>query len=226
MIDTLRVAETPEGVFLQMRAAGALPRACAWALDFLIRCAALFTLAGMFAMLGTSGTGLYLLALFVVFWIYPIAFEVLFDGQTPGKMIMKLRVVTANGTPVSWIASIVRNLLRAVDMLPIAYGFGLTASLIDPHGRRLGDLVAGTLVVYADVAAPANALPNVPALPSPIPLPMAERAAIIEFSERSARLTPERQEELADLLPALTDARQANAVRRLHGLAASFLGRT
>ena len=52
-----------------------------------------------------------------------------------------------------------------------------------------------------------------------------ERAAIIEFAERSARLTPERQAELADLLPMLTGARQSVAVRRLHGLAASFLGR-
>lgn len=225
MIDTLRVAETPEGIFLQMRAAGALPRACAWALDFLIRAAALFTLAGMLAALGASGSGVYLLALFTVIWLYPILFEVLLEGQTPGKKIMRLRVVNANGTPVTWLASIVRNLMRTVDMLPIAYGFGLVASLADPYGRRLGDLVAGTLVVYVDVPVRVGELPSVPALVSSISLPATERAAIIEFAERSARLTPERQAELADLLPMLTGARQSVAVRRLHGLAASFLGR-
>src|SRR3546814_8030841 len=73
----------------------------------------------------------------------------MFNGQTPGKRAMELRVVSADGAPVGWLASIVRNLLRAVDALPVGYGFGLVASLADPHGRRLGDMVASTLVVHA-----------------------------------------------------------------------------
>src|SRR3546814_8666375 len=66
----------------------------------------------------------------------PILIEAMFNGQTPGKRAMELRVVSADGAPVGWLASIVRNLLRAVDALPVGYGFGLVASLADPHGRR------------------------------------------------------------------------------------------
>ena len=225
MIDTLTVVETPEGIALQLRSAGAMPRACAWALDFLIRAGAMMAVGVALGALGAGGVGLYLIALFGVSWLYPVLFEVLRDGQPPGKKALRLRVVNANGTPVTWLASIVRNLLRTVDMLPVCYGFGLVASLADAHGRRLGDLVAGTLVVYVDQPARASAAPNVPAEHAPFALPSAERAAIVEFAERSAQLTPERQEELAQLLPALTRAQGTLAVRRLHGMAAAFLGR-
>src|SRR3546814_4544908 len=74
---------------------------------------------------------------FLLLWAYPVVFEAMFNGQTPGKRAMELRVVSADGAPVGWLASIVRNLLRAVDALPVGYGFGLVASLADPHGRRL-----------------------------------------------------------------------------------------
>ena len=57
-------------------------------------------------------------------------------------------MVSADGAPVGWLAAITRNLLRTVDMLPFAYATGLVASLDAPHGRRLGDMVAGTLVVH------------------------------------------------------------------------------
>src|SRR3546814_2568230 len=82
-----------------------------------------------------------------LFLAYPVVFEAMFNGQTPGKRAMELRVVSADGAPVGWLASIVRNLLRAVDALPVGYGFGLVASLADPHGRRLGDMVASTLEI-------------------------------------------------------------------------------
>jgi RDD family len=152
-------------------------------------------------------------------------FEVLRDGQTPGKRIMRLRVINANGTPVTWIGSIVRNLMRTVDMLPLCYGFGLVACLVDPSSRRLGDMVAGTLVVHAEALAQQSAAPNVPIVQPPIALPPAGRAAIIEFAERAAQLTPERQQELAALLPMLTQTSGALSVQRLHGMASAFLGR-
>ncbi|MBX3701843.1 MAG: RDD family protein [Dokdonella sp.] len=225
MIDTLAVVETPEGIALQLRSAGALPRACAWALDFMIRFAAAFIAATALGALGASGIGLYLLVLFALWWLYPVLFEVLRDGQTPGKRVMRLRVVNANGTPVTWLASIVRNLLRVVDMMPLCYGFGLVASLTDRQGRRIGDLVARTLVVYAGAPLRAGALPPTPALVAPLALRPAERAAIIEFAERSAQLTPERQQELAGLLGQLTQAQGTVAVQRLHGMATAYVGR-
>jgi uncharacterized RDD family membrane protein YckC len=208
-----------------LRSAGVMPRACAWAFDALIRMGVLWVLAIVIGVLGESGVGIYLLMLFVLFWLYPVLFEVLRDGQTPGKKAMGLRVINANGTPVTWIASIVRNLLRAVDMLPFGYAFGLLACLIDPCGRRLGDLVAGTLVVYAELPVKQGAAPAAPIVHAPVRLPPGERAAIIEFAERAAQLTPERQQELAALLLMLTQAQGPLAVQRLHGMACAFLGR-
>lgn len=225
MIDTLAVVETPEGIALQLRSAGALPRACVWALDLMLRFALMFVASIVLGMLGSSGIGLFLLVLFAVSWLYPVLFEVLRNGQTPGKRVMKLRVVNANGTPVTWLASIVRNLLRVVDVLPLCYGFGLVASLCDAQGRRIGDLVARTLVVYVESPLRAAAMPATPAVAPPAGLLPAERAALVEFAERSARLTPERQQELADLLAGLTHARGAVAVQRLHGMATACVGR-
>ncbi|MEO8671221.1 MAG: RDD family protein [Tahibacter sp.] len=226
MLDTLTLVETPEGIALRLRAAGAMPRAAAWAIDMVIRGALLWGVATVIAVLGRTGVGFYLLILFVIFWLYPVLFEVLRDGQTPGKKIMRLRVINANGTPVTWISSIVRNLLRTVDMLPFGYAFGLVASLIDPSSRRLGDMVAGTLVVHVEPPEQPSAAPLAPIVQAPIALPPAARAAIVEFAERAATLTPERQQELAALLPMLTQAGGALAVQRLHGMAGAMLGRS
>lgn len=225
MLDTLTQVETPEGIALRLRPAGMLPRAAAWALDFAIRLAVLWMLSILLLMLGETGMGLYLIALFTVFWIYPVLFEVLRDGQTIGKKAMGLRVVHANGTPITWIASIVRNLMRVVDMLPLVYGFGFIAGLIDPRGRRLGDMVAGTLVVHVEKPQLHIAAPNVPVVYSPVALSSDEKAAIIAFAERAQQLTAERQRELADILPMLTDANGNTGVQRLLGMANAFLGR-
>lgn len=224
MLDTLILVETPEGIALQLRAAGVLPRASAWIIDAVIRMAIVWGVAIVIGVLGESGVGIYLMALFALFWLYPVLFEVLRDGQTPGKQAMRLRVINANGTPVTWIASIVRNLIRTVDMLPFGYAFGLLACLVDPHSRRLGDLVAGTLVVYAGSASHAGDAPNVPVVDPPWPLSPGERAAVVEFAERAAQLTLERQQELAALLPMLTQASGPLAVQRLHGMACAALG--
>ena len=225
MLDTLTLVETPEGIALQLRAAGAMPRACAWAMDALIRLAILWAIGTVLAILGNAGMGIYLLMVFALMWIYPVLFEVLRDGQTPGKRMMRLRVINANGTPVTWIASIVRNLMRTVDMMPFGYAFGLIACLIDPRCRRLGDMVAGTLVVHAEATGGPSAVPLVPAVHPSLALSLSERAAIVDFGERAGQLTPERQQELAALLPMLTHSNGALAVQRLHGMANALLGR-
>lgn len=225
MLDTLSQVETPEGIPLRLRAAGMLPRAAAWAVDFGIRLAVLWVLSILLMFLGEAGMGLYLILLFAVFWMYPVLFEVLRDGQTIGKKAMGLRVVNANGTPITWIASVVRNLLRVVDALPLLYGFGFVAGLIDPHSRRLGDMVAGTLVVHVEKPHLHIAAPNVPVAYPPVALSADEKVAIIAFAERAQQLTAERQRELADILPMLTDARGSTGVQRLLGMANGFLGR-
>ena len=98
-IDTLRVLETPEGVDLSLHLAGPVPRAAAFVLDLLVRTAVYLALAPLLALAGV-GTGLLLLALFLLEWFYPVFFE-LARGATPGKRALGLLVVHDDGTPVS-----------------------------------------------------------------------------------------------------------------------------
>lgn len=91
--------------------------------------------------------GLFLLIAFVFLWGYYIFFEVLWNGQSPGKRWVGLRVLCATGTPITLSESIIRNLVRIVDFLPVAYGVGIVTMFIDGKSRRLGDMAARTLVV-------------------------------------------------------------------------------
>lgn len=84
---------------------------------------------------------------FFFFWGYYIFFEMLWNGQSPGKSLAKLRVIRADGTPITLTESIVRNLVRLIDFLPIYYGIGVVSMFINNQSRRLGDLAAGTLVI-------------------------------------------------------------------------------
>ena len=225
MLDTVREVHTPEGVALRLPAAGPVPRALAWAIDLAIRLTLLSVCSAIFGALGKGGMGLYLVMLFLVFWAYPIVCEGLFNGQTPGKRVLDLRVVSSDGAPVGWLAACVRNLMRTVDMLPFGYAAGLVACLADPHARRLGDMVAGTLVVHAGgerehAPAPVNTVFVPPARLSPD-----EQGAIVAFGERAPRLTPARQEELANLAEPVTGARGQVGVQRLYGMANWLLGR-
>jgi uncharacterized RDD family membrane protein YckC len=225
MLDTFREVHTPEGVALRLPAAGPVPRALAWLIDLGIRFGVLGAASALLGVLGKTGIGVYLILVFVMLWLYPVVFEAMFDGQTPGKRAMELRVVSADGAPVGWLAAFVRNLLRTVDALPLGYGFGLAASLWDPFGRRLGDMVAGTLVVHAPRLR-ATSTPPVAGVHAPAhPLLREEQLAVIAFAERAAQLTPERQEELADIAEPATGARGELGVTRLLGISNWLLGR-
>ncbi|MEF3082349.1 RDD family protein [Luteimonas sp. SMYT11W] len=225
MLDTVREVHTPEGVALRLPAAGPVPRAVAWLIDLAIRGALLMAISIVLGMLGKFGSGLYMIVLFVVFWGYPVVFEALYGGQTPGKRALSLRVVSADGAPIGWMASFVRNLMRTVDMLPFGYGAGLVASLADPWSRRLGDMVAGTLVIHAPrERTRIDALQIAPQAPA-APLQAHEQLAVIAFAERAHALTGERQQELADLATPVTGARGETGVLRLLGVANWLLGR-
>ena len=135
-------------------------------------------------------------------------------------------MVHANGTPVGFTASLIRNLMRTVDALPVGYALGFFSCAIDPQARRLGDLVAGTLVVHADRRRHDDAIPAVPGYVPALALPAEEQAVIVAFAERAPQLTEARQIELAGLLPTLvTQARGAQAVQRLLGYANHIVGR-
>src|SRR5580765_4443185 len=163
MLDTTRRVATPEGIELTLHLAGPLPRAMAWALDVAIRAALLFALATVLGALGRSGWGLILLAWFFLEWLLPAVLEAKWRGQTPGKRALGLMVLNDDGSPVRWPAALTRNLLRAVDFLPLAYGFGLAAMLANRDFKRLGDLAAGTVVVYREEKLAHNAtIPQAP----------------------------------------------------------------
>lgn len=224
-LDTVRNVYTPEGVALRLPAAGPVPRAVAWLIDTAIRWGILMVTSLLVSLIGKAGYGIYLLVYFVVFWGYPILCEVLFDGQTPGKRALELRVIADDGAPVGWLASITRNLLRTVDFLPLGYGVGLVASFADPWGRRLGDMVAKTMVIHAPRDRQTLRPPEEGAHAPLHPLQSQEQAAVIAFSERATRLTQERREELADIAAPVTGVGGALGVLRLQAVANWLLGR-
>ena len=223
-LDTVRRVETPEGVELDLPLAGPVVRAQAWLVDTLIR-AAIGMVASLVAFpFGALGRGFALLVMFGLTWVYPVLFEVLRRGATPGKAVMGLRVVHDNGTPVGWTASSIRNLIRAADFLPFGYASGLLSCLWDVDFRRLGDLAAGTVVIHADRPAPPFAAGPAPALRPPIALTVEDQRAILAFAERTASLTPERAGELAGLVPGLSGG-GPGGTERLQGIAAWIAGR-
>ncbi|HZY33616.1 MAG TPA: RDD family protein [Rhodanobacter sp.] len=225
MIDTVREIETPEGVSLRLRAAGALPRAQAWTVDLFLRLVVFFIAMIPLSLFGKGGSGLAMLLMFALLWAYSVVCEVWLDGQTLGKRALGLRVVNADGTPVTWLPSVVRNLLRVVDALPGVYGVGLASTLIDPHARRLGDIVAGTMVIHAQDLPAGQQVPMLAAVPLPLVLAADEQAALVAFAERAGQLTVQRQEELANLLTPLTGQRDTAAIRQLVAHANWLLGR-
>ena len=155
--------ETPELVVLTYSIAGIGSRAMAAITDLLI-VGAVFVLfailwfavvaAGGFSgvdLSGSWGIAILILVQFALLWGYYVLFEGLMDGQTPGKRVHRIRVVREGGYSVTFGASAVRNLIRIIDMQPaFLYLVGMISVLATRRGRRLGDLVAGTIVVRED----------------------------------------------------------------------------
>jgi uncharacterized RDD family membrane protein YckC len=85
---------------------------------------------------------------FILFTGYPIWFELRHQGRTPGKRFFRLRVVDGRGLPITLEQSFVRNIVRVIDFAPAFYGAGGLVALFDRDRRRLGDILADTLVVH------------------------------------------------------------------------------
>lgn len=225
-LDTRYQIETPEGIDLPLRPAGLMPRALAFGFDLGLRGLILGILFIALAFLGDLGIGLGSILLFLVSWWYMVLFEVLNQGCSPGKQIMGLRVVQDDGTPIGWSASLIRNLLRFVDMLPFGYFLGAISCLQHPHFKRLGDIAAGTLVVYREQPVARPLLPQAPALRLPFALALNEQRAILGFAERQGELSAERTQELAAILATPLQVSPARAVDQLNGVARGLLGPT
>ncbi|MFO7594332.1 MAG: RDD family protein [Pseudomonadota bacterium] len=216
--DTIRRYETPEGVQLQLKLAGPVVRACAWAIDMLIKGVIYMAISMTTAFFGGVGVALMLIGFFLLEWFFPVIFEV-HSGATPGKKAMGLLVVHDNGTPVSLSASLIRNLLRVADFFPVLYGAGLISMLSNRNFQRMGDMVAGTLVVYRDDHTTDITIPRALPKPPPAQLSVDELRNLIAFAERSNRLSEERRVELANQLEALTGLQGQAAVNELYAYA-------
>jgi uncharacterized RDD family membrane protein YckC len=227
MLDTTRRVATPEGIELTLRLAGPVPRALAWLVDFLLRLALVLIVMMLASQLGRAGWGLVLLTAFFVEWLLPAWFEAAWNGQTPGKRLFGLAVLNDDGTPLRWPGAFTRNLLRAADFLPLLYGVGLVAMLLNRDFKRLGDLAAGTVVVYqAEKTAMAREIPRAAPIAPPLSLSLEEQRAVLELAERSTTLTRERFEELAELpRPLVGNVPREQAAAQLIGMANYLAGR-
>jgi uncharacterized RDD family membrane protein YckC len=187
-VETGGVIRSPEQVTLQLPVTGPTSRILAYGIDSAIILAT--QLAVMVGLIGTAplratalewmrglvdqaehGNGLGQDFMFlIVAWFalttlcelfYFLGWEVLSGGRSPGKAAVGLRVVRDGGLPITPGASLVRNLMRIVDALPLSYLLGLTAIVCSADDKRLGDLAAGTMVVRLDRPPPARAVPAI-----------------------------------------------------------------
>lgn len=218
--DNILTFKTPEGIHINLHLSGCSTRAAAFFIDLAIRIAIYiaFTMASNFIP-SMLKMGVLFIFIFLLEWFYFILFEMYRNGQTPGKQYMKIRVVSSTGTSLTWGQSITRNLIRAVDMIPFCYGFAIISSFIDPYFRRLGDLAAGTVVVYTDIRKKKNPLKifEVKAEPLPVPLHREEEKAIVNFAYRHGTFSKEREIELAEILTPLHHEKSTKALDKTLG---------
>jgi uncharacterized membrane protein SpoIIM required for sporulation/uncharacterized RDD family membrane protein YckC len=217
--------ETPEQVMFSYTLAGVGSRALAAFVDYLLCLLAFMGVVFLLVVLGLSGLGrlvgsassawaiaVLVIAQFMIVWGYYVLFEGLNDGQTPGKQWLRLRVVQDGGYSVTFGASAVRNLMRIVDLQPLfMYGVGLVSIVISKSGKRLGDILAGTIVVRERVTrvrvveGHANAPPNA-AKPERAPLHTLltdeEFAVLSRFTDRRGTLDADRRNKLTAQLAA------------------------
>ncbi|MBI5302171.1 MAG: RDD family protein [Chloroflexi bacterium] len=152
--------ETPENISFGYEIAGLGSRFLASLIDSLIQ-AALY-LALLIGIMAINASDLFkelpmsvqdwlvalvLLVLFLIQFGYFFFFEIILNGQSPGKRALGLRVVKENGYPLSVLDALIRNIVRVIDFFPFAYGVGVIVMFSNSRAKRLGDFAAGTVVV-------------------------------------------------------------------------------
>ena len=215
-LDTSAEVETPEHVRFHHQLAGPARRGLAWLIDLAIRGMLMLFLAMLAAIAGIASglelrsfsLGVLALVYSVLEWGYYVFWETIWSGRSPGKRAMRLRVITDSGRPLHFLDSVLRNLVRGADWLPMGYALGLIVMGRDRRFRRLGDFAGGTMVVVEERQALADPLyiqpPPTPrelgSLPQRVPLSGDEIEALELFLRRVPRLHPARTEELAEIV--------------------------
>ncbi|HEY7236656.1 MAG TPA: stage II sporulation protein M [Gemmatimonadaceae bacterium] len=237
--------ETPELVVFSYTIAGVGSRALAAVIDSLICIAAVVAIVvtliavspprsvrtGPGNVFDAWATAIVVLGVFFVLWGYYVLFEGLADGQTPGKRLLRLRVVLDGGYSVTFGASAVRNLVRLVDIQPIpCYVVGILSVIFSKSGKRLGDIVAGTIVVREALVR--QLAPSEPSAPpdSTAALDTAlteEEFTVLErFMERQSSLDSARRSALAEQLATrLAGALPSDVARTTSAVDLALLGR-
>ena len=187
-----------------------------YGIDLLIRLLVFVVIAMAVAVFGNVGTGVILISLFLLEWFYPTLFEAFRHGQTPGKKAMGLVVVHANGSPLSFNGSLIRNLLRTADAFPLFYLLGFICTLISPRYQRLGDMAANTLVVHIEETPQIQEQAQGDTLAPDWSLSRDDQLALLAFHERHDRFSEARQQELAQL--AYPELAPALALQRLNAV--------
>lgn len=151
--------ETPESVAFAYELAGAGSRGAAILIDTVFVTLIIVAEIGVGLLASTALAavklsdapvwvfGVVIAVAFITYWGYYVFGEVFRNGRTPGKRYLGIRVVRDDGSRVSALDSVIRNAMRIVDMMPGYYGVGLVAMLLSARSKRLGDMVAGTIVV-------------------------------------------------------------------------------
>jgi uncharacterized RDD family membrane protein YckC len=228
VIDERYTIETPENISFDYDIAGIGSRFLAAIIDTILILLALgltsFILGNLSDLLPFTGDVLLAISVivsFIILWTYYLVFEVVWNGQSPGKRLIGLRVVREGGRPITFLSSAIRNLIRFVDFLPFFYGIGVVAMFIDLRARRLGDLVGGTLVVkersdvtLASLTTPTTAVrsttiatANTISLPNLDLLTTRDYDLAHEFLQRRNELSPEARQKLAQQLASGLQAR-------------------
>jgi uncharacterized RDD family membrane protein YckC len=201
--DDKLIIETPEQTVLEFPLAGIGSRALALAIDTLLQIgvaigfgllAALISYTGFLPQLGKQYVyAILIFAAFLMEFGYFAFFETIWNGQTPGKRWTKLRVITDSGRPIGAQEAILRNVMRIVDALPTLYAIGIVTCLISSQSKRIGDYVAGTVVIHENSLPGGSAIWDVPpanllATPVSRALTPAELQLVETFLERRSSL--------------------------------------
>jgi uncharacterized RDD family membrane protein YckC len=217
-LDNTADVDTPEHVRFRYRLAGPARRGLAYLIDLLIRLAALLVVGIVMSLAfgaraeqaAQASGGVVMVIAFLLEWGYYVLLESTGGGASPGKRALGLRVIKEGGFPIGFLDSVLRNLLRAADFLPVGYVLGLLSMAGDSRFRRLGDRVAGTMVVIEERSSLGSALvlhpPARPGeleqLPQRPPLSAWERETL-ELFLRRRDLAAARRAELAETVAPL-----------------------
>lgn len=240
---------TPENIALTLEEAGIATRFGAFLIDIVLQlaltlacCIITGILVAIFekTLVGNILGALIIAEIFLVWFGYFLFFEAVWNGQTPGKRVFGLRVMRDGGYPIDLFTSSTRNLIRIADFLPMGYLLGAVVVLVHPQYKRLGDIVAGTVVIKERMVDPRAAFRTGPSNPTAIgglpptvnspfeTLTSGELLLLRRFVLRRWEMTPDDAERLAyrlivPLIPRLNLTFVAGAAPRYADLASTLV---